>query len=152
MRRARWAAVAAAILLAATASAADPSGRWWVEGGAAQVEVDRCETGLCGRVVWLRSPFGDDGCALRDVENPDDALRVRPVMGLTILEGLLVDPERPDVWRDGRIYDPGSGRTYRVVVRAVDADRLEVRGYLGFELLGRTTTWRRVGSETCTDG
>lgn len=124
----------------------DPRGLWWVEGGAARVRIEDCASGLCGSVAWLRSPFGVDGCALRDVENPDESLRGRAVLGLGVLEGLRPDPDRPRVWREGRIYDPGSGRTYAVVVRAVSPDRLEVRGYVGFEILGRTTTWFRVGS------
>jgi uncharacterized protein (DUF2147 family) len=147
------AALAFALALGAAASGPDPRGEWWVEGGAARVVIEDCESGLCGRVVWLRSPFGIDGCALRDVENPDEALRARPVMGLAILEGLRPDPDRSDVWREGRIYDPGSGRTYAVVVRAAEVNRLDVRGYVAFELLGRTTTWFRVGREGgCADG
>lgn len=44
--------------------AATPIGVWYAEGGAAQVEIRRCEATLCGRVVWLRSPLTDTGCAL----------------------------------------------------------------------------------------
>jgi len=140
-------ALTLALPLAGPAEGADPRGLWWVEGGAARVLIEDCPTGVCGRVVWLRSPFGTDGCALRDVENPDEDLSRRPVMGMTILEGLRRDPDRPGVWHDGRIYDPGSGRAYHVVVSIVHEDQLRVRGYVGFELLGRTTTWFRVGRE-----
>jgi len=129
------------------AVAGDPRGTWWVEGGAARVEIDDCEDALCGRVVWLRSPFDLDGCPLRDVQNPVHELREREVNGLVVLRDLRAAAREADVWRGGSIYDPGSGRTYRVVLRLSGPDRIEVRGYVGFELLGRTTTWLRVGAE-----
>jgi uncharacterized protein (DUF2147 family) len=108
------------------------------------VEIRDCEGALCGRVVWLRSPFDFDGCPLRDSENPDSELRKRQVLGVEMLRGLRPDSRRPGRWRGGEIYDPGSGNTYRAAITQNGADRLSVRGYIGFELIGRTTTWIRV--------
>jgi len=126
----------------------DPAGEWWAEGGAARVRIDDCDEGLCGRVIWLRHPLGENGCELADIENPDPALRDRPVEGLQIMGGLAADSTASvPTWRDGWIYDPGGGRTYRATLRMRGPDRLELRGYVGFELLGRTATWIRVGSE-----
>jgi len=134
-------------LLSGAARAAEPTGLWWAEGGFAQVEIRRCGEALCGQVVWLRHPFDEHGCALRDVENPDEALRGRSVEGLQILRDLRPSPDDPGEWVGGRIYDPGSGRTYSAVIETDGPDRLRLRGYLGIRLLGRTTTWIRVGSE-----
>ena len=134
-------------LLPTAAHASDPTGLWWAEGGFAQVEIRACGDALCGRVVWLRHPLGPDGCELRDVENPDAALRDRSVTGLEILRGLRPSPDDPGEWNGGTIYDPGSGRTYGAVAVLDGAERLRVRGYLGIRLLGRTTTWVRVGGE-----
>lgn len=136
-------------LLSAPARADDPTGLWWAEGGAAQVRIDRCGAAFCGRVVWLRSPFDAFGCALRDAENPEPALREREVIGLELLRGLRASPAADgwDGWDGGEIYDPGSGRTYRAAARLDGPDRLQLRGYLGIHLLGRTTTWIRVDSE-----
>jgi glucans biosynthesis protein C len=132
------------------ARAATPEGRWYAEGGAAQVEIARCGQALCGTVVWLRSPFDQNGCVLRDVQNADARLRDRPVEGIELFHGLAQSPEAPDVWTGGTIYDPTSGRTYSCRL-TVDGDRLHLRGYLGVPLIGRTTTWIRVGAEeqTC---
>lgn len=154
------AAVTAAGTLLAVASAsevarrpaANPVGIWYAEGGAAQIDLRDCGDALCGRVVWLRSPFDEHGCELRDRYNPEDSLRQRPVIGLEILRGL----ERSGadgVWTDGSIYDPGSGSTYRASLTVADENRLELRGYVGIPLLGRTATWFRVGSERamCSD-
>jgi uncharacterized protein (DUF2147 family) len=148
--------IAASVWLAATAvggstpadlnATGDPTGLWWAEGGAAQVEISRCGASLCGQVVWLRSPFDLMGCPLRDVENPDATLRDREVLGLEILQRLQRVAENPGVFGGGHIYDPGNGRTYRATLRQVGPDRLDVRGYVGFEFIGRTSVWRRVGA------
>ena len=133
----------------ATAStrASSPFGLWWAEGGAAQVQLEACGGSLCGRIVWLRSPFDEKGCVLRDRYNVDPSLRTRDVLGLEIVHDLMENNDALAEWSGGTIYDPTSGRAYDCVLRVRDADRLEIRGYLGFRLLGRTVTWTRVGSE-----
>jgi uncharacterized protein (DUF2147 family) len=128
-----------------SAASVAPLGAWWAEGGAAHVEIYDCADRLCGRVAWLRSPLGEDGCALRDVHNPAAELRGRDVAGLEVLTGLRPAGERS--WSGGTIYDPGSGRTYRCSLTLADPDVLELRGYVGVPLLGRTVRWTRVGTE-----
>src|SRR5262245_33099 len=132
--------------------AATPVGLWYAEGGAAQVAIEPCGAALCGQVTWLRSPFDEDGCDLRDRRNPDPVRRRRRILGLTVLEGLTAQPD--GTWTSGTIYDPGTGNTYSCRLTLEGADRLHLRGYLGIPLLGRTTTWTRVGTENrmCRDG
>jgi uncharacterized protein (DUF2147 family) len=129
-----------------------PLGHWYAEGGAAQVEITACNDGLCGRVAFLRSPFDENGCELRDVSNPDPQQRSGPVLGLEILHAAQRSADNQQEW-SGTIYDPGSGRTYSCTIRADGDDRLQLRGYIGVPLIGRTTTWIRVGREdrTCRD-
>jgi uncharacterized protein (DUF2147 family) len=143
---------AAAILLAAIVTAiagrvfaATPVGLWYAEGGAAQVAIAPCGNALCGHVVWLRSPLDENGCDLRDRNNPNPALRRRKVTGLEILQGL--EPQADGTWVGGSIYDPGSGNSYTCRLTLDGGDRLWLRGYLGIPLLGRTTVWTRVGTE-----
>ncbi len=127
------------------AAAATPVGIWYAEGGAAKVAIEPCGEELCGRVVWLRSPFDEDGCDLQDRRNPDPTLRARKVEGLEILRGLT---RRPDgTWVNGRIYDPASGNTYTCQLALDGDDRIRLRGYVGIPLIGRTTMWTRVGAE-----
>jgi len=149
-RRGALSASAAAVLLAAVglalparSAAATPVGLWYAEGGAAQVAIEACGNELCGRVVWLRSPFDEEGCDLRDRHNPDPTLRSRRVMGLEVLQGLKPLPNGS--WVSGSIYDPTTGNTYACHLTLDGDDRLRLRGYLGIPLLGRTTTWTRVG-------
>jgi glucan biosynthesis protein C len=139
--------ISLATVSATHASEASPIGLWWAEGGAAKVRLEPCGDSLCARVVWLRSPFDENGCVLRDRYNPDPSLRARDVIGMQIVRDLEPNRTRDSEWNNGAIYDPTSGRTYDCVLRLRDPDRIEIRGYFGFELLGRTVTWTRVGSE-----
>ena len=52
---------------------------------------------------------------------------------------------RQAVWDGGDILDPNNGKTYKVRLTPMDGGKkLEVRGYIGTPLLGRTQTWIRV--------
>jgi uncharacterized protein (DUF2147 family) len=66
----------------------------------------------------------------------------KPVVGMTILWGLKNDG---GVWKGGEILDPDNGKTYRCKMAVSDDGReLDVRGYIGISLIGRTQTWLRV--------
>ena len=68
-------------------------------------------------------------------------LKDKPVIGMQILSGLRWDGEQ---YSGGEILDPNNGRSYRCLMRLVDGGRkLEVRGYIGISLLGRTQVWLR---------
>lgn len=149
----------AALALFALPAAAQPAdavvGTWFTEagdkGGKARVEIERTEgeTGgvYAGRIVWLEEPRFPDGEhageAKRDLENPDPELRDRPVLGLRILDGFAY--AGGGTWSGGTIYDPADGKTYKAKMHLDgDGDRtLDVRGYVGIPLFGRTTTWTR---------
>ncbi len=71
-----------------------------------------------------------------------DARKDQPIVGMTILTGLKQGGNA--VWAGGEILDPGNGKTYRCKVKLIDGGRkLEVRGFIGVSLLGRTQTWVR---------
>jgi len=65
----------------------------------------------------------------------------KPVLGMTIAWGLTADGGS---WSGGRIIDPDNGKEYSVkFTPTADGSKLEVRGYVGFSLLGRTQVWQR---------
>jgi uncharacterized protein (DUF2147 family) len=65
----------------------------------------------------------------------------KPIEGMVIAWGLH---HEGDTWDDGKIMDPKNGKVYSAKMTPVDGGRkLEVRGYMGFSLLGRTQTWVR---------
>jgi len=144
---------ATAFTLPAAAQQADAVvGTWLTEagdrGGKARVEVAREGGEMIGRIVWLEEPEFPDGEhageAKTDLENPDAALRDRPILGLRILDGFTYAGR--GTWRGGTIYDPANGKTYKAKLYLDgDDDRtLDIRGYIGITLFGRTTTWKRV--------
>ncbi len=74
-----------------------------------------------------------------------DERKDQPVQGMTILRNVKADPEDKGTWQGGDILDPNDGKVYKVRLKTIDAGKkLEVRGYIGMPLLGRTQTWLRV--------
>ncbi|HEY4617234.1 MAG TPA: DUF2147 domain-containing protein [Flavobacterium sp.] len=65
----------------------------------------------------------------------------KPILGLTIIKGLSKDG---DEYNSGEIMDPKNGRHYKCTIVLQSKDKLKVRGYIGFALLGRTQYWYRV--------
>jgi len=63
------------------------------------------------------------------------------IEGLVILTDLEKDD---DEYNDGEIMDPKNGKTYSCYIKLESPNKLKVRGYLGFSLLGRTQYWYRV--------
>lgn len=133
------------ILAASTAFGAMPNdviGPWHTEGDSSMLEIVRCGEKLCGKVVWLKNPNyvsgkdGPVGTPKVDRKNPDPALRNRPILGLQVIEGLT--PSGDNRWEHGTCYDPESGNSYQCKIRLETTDRLEIRGFIGFSLLGRT--------------
>ena len=65
----------------------------------------------------------------------------QPVEGMEILMG---KESVKDYWGNGKILDPKTGKVYKCFIELESADKLKVRGYIGFSLLGRTQYWYRV--------
>ena len=93
-----------------------------------------------GKVETIFERPGDDPDHLCDKckgERKD-----KPVIGMTILWGLKHDG---DVWKGGKILDPDNGKTYSCKMELADNGKeLNVRGFIGISLLGRTQTWYRT--------
>jgi uncharacterized protein (DUF2147 family) len=125
----------------------DILGVWKTETGEAKVEIFMCGAKICGRIIWLKNPVytdsrdGEVGAPVIDRKNHDPALKSRPVLGLRILEGFTLEGE--NTWANGTCYDPKNGKTYRGKINLKATDRLELRGYIGIPLFGRTSVWTR---------
>jgi Uncharacterized protein conserved in bacteria len=71
----------------------------------------------------------------------DGSRKNQPVEGMTIMWGVTKDD---DVWDGGKILDPHNGKTYKVKLTVMDGgQKLDVHGYIGFALLGRSQVWER---------
>ena len=74
-----------------------------------------------------------------------DERRDQLIQGMTIVKGVKAHADDKGLWDGGEILDPNNGKTYKVRMKPVDGGkRLEVRGYIGAPLLGRTQTWVRI--------
>lgn len=74
-----------------------------------------------------------------------DERKDKPTLGMVILRNIKQDHDDKALWDGGEILDPKDGKVYKARLKIVDAGKkLEMRGYIGMPLLGRTQTWLRV--------
>jgi len=72
-------------------------------------------------------------------------LKDKPILGMVVMYGLKENPDNPNEWSGGTIMDPKTGQSYHCTITVSDDGRkLDVRGYIGFSLFGRSQTWIRV--------
>jgi uncharacterized protein (DUF2147 family) len=106
----------------------------------ALVRVEEHDGTLSGRIVQLFRDPGEDPAPLC---SPCEGERHnQPVLGMTILWGFR---RHGDTWNDGAVLDPEEGKIYRANLRLRDdGARLDVHGYIGVPLLGRSQLWERT--------
>lgn len=128
---------------AAHPAAASPAGRWeTVDDKTGQVksivEIRQVNGELDGRIVKLFNPPAPDPLCLKCT----GALKDKPVMGMRILWGMR---RLGGEWTGGRILDPESGGIYRCTMTLENGGKLlQVHGYIGFSIFGRTERWVRA--------
>lgn len=131
--------------LAAAADRAAPVGLWKTIDDKTQqprslVRIIEVGGALEGRIEQLLNRQPDDDpenlCRACKGERKD-----RPVIGMKILWGLVKDGA---AWEKGEILDPKNGKTYSCKVRvSPDGSKMEVRGFIGLSVIGRSQTWIR---------
>jgi uncharacterized protein (DUF2147 family) len=115
-------------------------GVWADEDRQSNIEIAQCGDVLCGRIVWLKEPFDASGKAQADINNPDPALRIRPILGLLIIAGL-----RPDSDGDtlvGKVYNAEDGKIYDIYLDP-RGPTMEVEGCF-LKFLCDSQTWTRI--------
>jgi len=142
MRAAIWLAV----LMASGAWANEPSaeGRW---------KTISDEDGKPRSIVRIEDRAGNFEAVIEKVffkpgENTDpvcdkcsDARKGQKIIGLKIMNGLKRDGLH---YEGGEILDPDNGKVYRAkMTLSPDGKSLEVRGFIGVSLFGRSQTWVR---------
>jgi uncharacterized protein (DUF2147 family) len=116
-------------------------GKWQNPSGEGRVEIYKKGDKYFGKLYWLKEPNNEQGTIKKDIKNPDKSLQSRQVQGLEILTNFSKDGQ---VYSGGKIYDPKSGKTYSCKMTLQGSDKLDIRGYVGVSLFGRTETWKRV--------
>lgn len=97
---------------------------------------------LVGRIEALLDP--DDPSDAR-CELCTDERRNQRLVGMAILRSLHPIENKTGRWEGGEILDPENGKTYHVrLTLSPDGRKLDVRGYIGTPLFGRTQVWSRT--------
>lgn len=103
------------------------------------VRIELVEGSYQGRIEKIFPEPGED-------QNPkcvkcEGPRHNQPVIGLIIMRNLT---KQGDEYQGGEILDPRTGKVYRVKMKLEDGGKkLDVRGFIGFSMLGRTQTWYR---------
>ena len=111
------------------------------------IEVAENAGTLSAKIVSMLDPLykenedGPVGTPRVDLKNPDASLRARRLMGLDLLSAYEFKKNK---WQ-GNLYDPESGKTYKSQL-TVDDGKLQMRGYIGTPMLGRTEEWTPVSA------
>ena len=114
----------------------------------AKIKLFRRGERYCGKIVQLKVPVypagatdGVPGTPKLDLNNPDPQRRKLPILGLEIVREFCYAGDSKFV--DGEVYDPNNGKTYSGKITLVSQNQLDLRGFIGISLFGRTTTWTR---------
>lgn len=114
-----------------------------VTGEASKVKIYKGKSGYEAVITWLAHPNDKTGKPKKDSKNPDAKLRNRTIVGTVIMTGLSFDSDDRE-WSGGKIYDPATGKSYKVVCKFENSKTLKVRGYIGIPTLGRTVLWTKI--------
>ena len=115
-------------------------GKWYNTEQDAQVEIFKEGGKYSGKIVWLQDPT-ENGKPKTDKNNTDQSKRTRPIMGMKLLSNF---EHTGDTWENGTIYDPKNGKTYSCIIKKKNDKTLEVRGFVGFSMIGRTVEWTKA--------
>ncbi len=143
IKTARMLLASAALVLPLSALASSPIGTWKTiddETGEAKslITIQEQDGKLSGTVAQILNEAKRDAIC----EKCDDERKGQKIEGMTILWNMAKDGEKYD---NGKIIDPESGKIYSANMKLLeDGKKLEVRGYVGFSLIGRSQTWERV--------
>jgi len=136
-----WVIVASASVYAAETS---PAGLWKTiddRSGQAKglIRIREIAGKFEGKIDKIFPKAGDDPAPR--CEKCEGSLHNQPVLGLTFLWGFT---KQGDEYQGGEILDPESGKVYQAKMKLIDGGKkLEVRGFIGFSLFGRSQVWLR---------
>jgi uncharacterized protein (DUF2147 family) len=117
---------------------------WWNQEKDSKIQIYLATDGkYYGKILWLKDPNDEKtGKPKVDKENPDDAHKSDPIIGLVFLKGFSIDEENKNLYTGGSIYDPKNGKTYCGKI-TFKGSSLDLKGFIcGLPFLGRTANWQ----------
>ncbi len=118
----------------------DIIGTWLSTAKDGKIEIYKSGSKYFGKLIWGKTILDANGNSKKDFNNADVKLRSREIRNAVILTDFIFND---DEWKDGKIYDPNSGKTYNSVMKIEDG-KLKLRGYIGISLFGRTEIWTKI--------
>lgn len=104
----------------------DLTGVWLTKNGISKIEIYKAKDGLYyGKLIWTK----------------DQSEKAKKFHGEFILTGLK---QESNVEYEGKAHDPEQDKTYSCTIKVKDTNKLDLRGYVGISLIGRTERWIRV--------
>ena len=124
-----------------TNKADDIIGIWLSEEKNGKIEIYKSGDKYYGKLIWGKTMFEADGrTSKKDVKNSNINLRTRKLKDLIMLTDFVFED---NVWSGGKIYDPQAGKLYSCTMK-LKANTLNIRGYVGISLFGRSSQWTRI--------
>src|SRR5688572_6824534 len=111
-------------------------GVWESEEKNLQIEMFEIDGEFFGRMIYFKCSTDEVMRTLKDIENPDKDLTKRHLLGLTLVTDLAYQGD--NIWDDGKIYDPNSGRTFEARIQLTGPQSAIVRGYWKYRWIGRS--------------
>lgn len=115
-------------------------GTWLSEKKDGKILIYQSGNRYFGKLIWGSKLYDADGTPRKDVKNPDQNLKKRSLLNAVILTDFIWDDGQ---WKNGEIYDPNNGKTYKATIKLKNKN-LEIRGFIGISLIGRTVVWSRT--------
>lgn len=118
-------------------------GKWELSENNLIVQVYMADNKFMAKIIWFRNTDGQPMDYWKDDKNPDPKLRNRKILGMSVLQDLIYEPET-NSWENGMIYDSKHGRDWNASAYIDKEGLLRIKGYWHFKFIGRTLIFRRV--------
>ena len=113
------------------------------------ISIRECDAKLCGVMEHIFAEEGEDPLGILDTNNPEKDLRTRPLIGIRLLDSFNPFPKK-GIYKDGLIYDPRSGKSYKGKLSLIDEFTLKVEGCIAFLCQG--VQWDALDVKVSSDG
>lgn len=141
-----FAAVTLAFLAGAAMAQATPVGLWKTIDDDGKTEKSLVRITEQGGVLTGSIEKVFDASKQNDLcQKCEDDRHNKPVVGLQIIRNVRQDADDKEIWNGGEVLDPENGKVYKTRLKPLDGGKkLELRGYIGVPMFGRSQTWIRV--------
>ncbi len=106
-----------------------------------KIKITKNGNGYKAQVIWVNNLKNADGSVRTDSKNPDKAKRNTPANKIVVIEKVTYD-EGDKEWKNGKIYDPTRGKSFKVVCSFKDSKTLKVKGSWG--PISETVYWTKI--------